>query len=323
MDSRSLKAQASAVRDSSVPQMPVPPARAARERPTPPAEDPFPLGWRYRARKNEDGSEDIEQVPLTPEDLLNPQEGDVLSDGFAHNSSVLPLGDAMQRHHDGTNCAPDIAVIEKEDGGKIDTSELERAIKLRDVGARLVFALEAVSTSDKEVENKDIEKNVLRYAAHRVNEYLTYYPIKGGKAEKLAGRRLPKSGPDYDLIAPDGQERVRSKKLDLFFVIDKASQKLEAYDATTGEKLLTSEEEQAERRKAQAEREQAQAEREQAQAEREQAQAEREQAQAEQARTQRLLAEEAEARRKAEQEKQKAEQRTREMMAELERLRAR
>ena len=108
MDSRSLKAQAAstttsaydapAVRDSSVPPISIPPARDVRERPTPPPEDPFPLGWRYRARKNEDGSEDIEQVPLTPEDLLNPQEGDVLSDGYAHNTSVLPLGDAMQRH---------------------------------------------------------------------------------------------------------------------------------------------------------------------------------------------------------------------------------
>ena len=40
------------------------------------AEDPFRYGWRYVKRIAPDGTEDYEQVPLTEEDLLFPEEGD-------------------------------------------------------------------------------------------------------------------------------------------------------------------------------------------------------------------------------------------------------
>ncbi len=40
------------------------------------AEDPFRYGWRYVTRKRPDGGVDSEQVPLTLDDLLFPEEGD-------------------------------------------------------------------------------------------------------------------------------------------------------------------------------------------------------------------------------------------------------
>jgi len=42
--------------------------------PTPPRDnDPFRYGWRFMHRVGPDGREDLEQVPLTLEDVLHPQ----------------------------------------------------------------------------------------------------------------------------------------------------------------------------------------------------------------------------------------------------------
>jgi hypothetical protein len=46
--------------------------------------DPYRLGWRYVERKLPDGTIDDEQVPLTEEDVLFPQEGDFFVHTPAH-----------------------------------------------------------------------------------------------------------------------------------------------------------------------------------------------------------------------------------------------
>jgi Uma2 family endonuclease len=44
--------------------------------PSPPENDPFRYGWRFVRKIGPDGREDLEQVPLTLEDVLHPQEDD-------------------------------------------------------------------------------------------------------------------------------------------------------------------------------------------------------------------------------------------------------
>jgi hypothetical protein len=153
--------------------------------------------------------------------------------------------------HDGKTCGPDVAVIE----GDVDTSKITGAVNLAAVGGRLAFAFEAVSTSEKEIEDKDLEKNMVRYAKEGVEEYFTVYPVVERKVRDLVGRRLEKGG--YVEIAPDADGRVYSRKLDLYFQIDAASEELVVVDATTGERLLTSDEEEAGRRQEAAARRQA------------------------------------------------------------------
>jgi hypothetical protein len=46
--------------------------------------DPYRYGWRYVRRENPDGSSTMEQVPLTLEDVLHPQEGDQVTQSDAH-----------------------------------------------------------------------------------------------------------------------------------------------------------------------------------------------------------------------------------------------
>lgn len=217
-------------------------------------EDPFRLGWRIRRGDTPDPREVDGRIPLSAEDLLYPQEGDVVSDGFPHFSFLHPLVDALRRYlrkrrsamlvtcdvtlvlGDGKHCGPDIAVIR----GEIDTSSVLRAVDLRRVGGELVFALEAVSTSEKEIENKDLVGNVQRYAKERVSEYFSVYPVVDRKVKKLVGRRLQAG--DYFEIPPDAEGRVYSEQLDLFFQIEEETEELVAFDAKTGEQVLISDE---------------------------------------------------------------------------------
>jgi Uma2 family endonuclease len=63
-----------------------------------PRKDPFRYGWRYVRRILPDGTEEFDQVPLTLEDVLHPQEGDfhVLTD--EHNDDCAYLKYALRKH---------------------------------------------------------------------------------------------------------------------------------------------------------------------------------------------------------------------------------
>jgi Uma2 family endonuclease len=56
--------------------------------PTPPTQtvepDPYRYGWRYVRRTRDDGIAEMEMVPLTLEDVLHPQEGDVIPENTRH-----------------------------------------------------------------------------------------------------------------------------------------------------------------------------------------------------------------------------------------------
>ncbi len=255
MEARAATVAAPRGKDSTVPDSRV---GSLRRRPAAPgANDPYRLGFRVRAVTSPDGRTVREQIPLTREDLVYPQEGDVVADGFPHNWFLVPLYDAIRRHlgrrpailvtfstvlvlGDGKNAGSDVAVIE----GDVDLSGIHRAINLRAVGGRLVFALEAVSTSAKELRDKDLEDNVERYAEEGVAEYLTVFPVVERRVRNLVGRRLSDQG-EYETIAPDAEGRVYSEQLSLYFYIDPESEELVAVDAETSRRLLTSDEEEA------------------------------------------------------------------------------
>jgi hypothetical protein len=53
--------------------------------PAPDAADPFFYGWRDVWVKRDDGTEGFETVPLTPEDVLHPEEGDHIVQNDCHD----------------------------------------------------------------------------------------------------------------------------------------------------------------------------------------------------------------------------------------------
>jgi Uma2 family endonuclease len=54
--------------------------------PIPPEPDPFRYGWRYVRNTQPDGTEVFDQIPLTLEDVLHPEEGDFIVQTDAHDS---------------------------------------------------------------------------------------------------------------------------------------------------------------------------------------------------------------------------------------------
>lgn len=57
--------------------------------------DPFRYGWRYVSRRRADGTEEIEQIPLTLEDVLHPWEGDQVTHAEAHERRCTYLYDVL------------------------------------------------------------------------------------------------------------------------------------------------------------------------------------------------------------------------------------
>src|SRR5438552_16124297 len=73
--------------------------------PEPPESDPFRYGWRYVKHARPDGTVTVDQVPLTLEDVLHPQEGDVIAENTVHEPERGHLTGAcrtrLARLHDG------------------------------------------------------------------------------------------------------------------------------------------------------------------------------------------------------------------------------
>ena len=62
-----------------------------RRAPLPPEPDPYRYGWRYVTVIDPDGTETVDQIPLTLEDVLFPEEGDFIVQTDAHDSDAMYL----------------------------------------------------------------------------------------------------------------------------------------------------------------------------------------------------------------------------------------
>jgi Uma2 family endonuclease len=61
----------------------------------PPPDDPFLYGWRYVRHTDVEGGDQFDQIPLTLEDVLHPQEGDFIVHSEAHERHNLYLYDVF------------------------------------------------------------------------------------------------------------------------------------------------------------------------------------------------------------------------------------
>jgi colicin import membrane protein len=71
-------------------------ATTAAQTATAPPADPFRYGWRYIAHPLPDGDVRYEQVPLTLEDVLHPQEGDFIVQNERHHRRCTYLYDVAR-----------------------------------------------------------------------------------------------------------------------------------------------------------------------------------------------------------------------------------
>lgn len=149
--------------------------------PSAPANDPFAIGWRDVTHTRPDGTTVVEQVPLTLEDALHPQEGDTIVQNTVHNRDwrylqnvaesrvaddphALVLADCKVLWEDGTHHSPDIAVIRGVPAVRGYYSQFD----VTEEGARLVLIVEVVApttrANDVATKVEHYHRNGVRYS---------------------------------------------------------------------------------------------------------------------------------------------------------------
>ena len=203
-------------------------------------EDPFFYGWRWVGD---------EQVPLTEADLLDPQEGDHVSEHTSHEWAARKIREILEElfiargRHDVlvsgnlkilwrnpriSRVDPDVVVIPGVDEPRKD----RRSFDEKQEGAHPVFALEATSEATSRT---DLRKKPGIYQRARVAEYFILDTLVVPWA--LVGRRLHPATGRYRLIRPDSEGRVLAESLEVLFAIGADGRSVELIDARTGEKL--------------------------------------------------------------------------------------
>jgi Uma2 family endonuclease len=238
----------------------------ARKLPAPedlePFEDgPFRFGWGFRRVRLPGGRFEVREVPLTAEDLLDPQVGDHLVQNGLHIDMVHTLFEMVKGRYEPrldvlvtsdmkirwgipglSNPAPDLAVIP----GVLDPARYRRSFHVPKEGARPCLIVEVVS-DDPEARQKDLVDKVPLYERARVPEYLIAHPLYPGVPphEPVTGYRLDAAG-RYRPIEADAEGRILSVTTGLWFGLSPDGRKIELIEAETGERLLTPEEMRAE-----------------------------------------------------------------------------
>ncbi len=268
--------------------------------------DPYFYGWREQWEETPDGGEKLHRTPLTYQDLLDPQEGDFIAEDTVHRRVVEDIANILDRRYltEPTVAVwsnlkilfkipgltggpgPDICVV----SGVRDPDRKRRSFAYGKEPGKLRLVIEVVSKSS---EKKDYQDLLRIYAPLVVEEYIAVHPLGYyvNGPFKLRGWRLDPASGQLVEIAPNPEGRIPSQTTGVVFGTGAGGWGVGVWDAATGERLRTSEEAGALELEARIKAEE----------------------RAEQ---------EAAARRQADQDKQQAERRYREMMAEIERLRA-
>lgn len=223
-----------------------------------PNADPFFYGYRLRCVRLPSGEEVEQQIPLTPEDLLDPQPGDVVGQSgphqkllrllvnlltafFASREDVLVTSDMkMLWGIPGlSEPAPDAAVIP----GVRDKEAERDSFDVVEEGTRPCLILEVVSSKDAETRRNDYERKVEIYQQVGIPEYLILDPPTSRTKQRLLmrGYRLGADG-RYRRIEPDAEGRLLSQTTQLLFGVAEDGRTLRVLDAAAGEPLRSPEE---------------------------------------------------------------------------------
>jgi Uma2 family endonuclease len=224
-----------------------------------------------------DGRMELQETPLTPEDFLDPQVGDTMVQGrphivavsflydllmrrFRNRADVVVLSDLKHLMGPRRGPAPDVSVIM---GLKESDPEME-SYDVRAVGVAPSLIIEVVSPSDRRIRRVDEVEKVELYERLGVREYLLLDLPRRANRRRLGWRGYRLDGrlggaPRYAPIEPDARGRLHSETTGLFFGADPTGTWAELTDARTGERLLSSVEEEEGRRQAEEGRRQAEA----------------------------------------------------------------
>src|ERR1700694_4491617 len=170
-----------------------------------PSDDPFRLGLRERIVRLRGGRTELRQIPLTAEDLLDPQLGDHVTQNSWHNAVVVTTYEMLSWRYESRpdvlvtgdlkmiweipglpNPSPDVAVIPD----VRDKGRMRRSFNVRREGTRPAFVLEVIS-DEPEQRSADHHRKVEIYERAGISEYLILDPPASAAEEcRLSGFRL-------------------------------------------------------------------------------------------------------------------------------------
>jgi Uma2 family endonuclease len=233
-----------------------------------PKAEPIPEEGPYvfRSARGEDGDVRILQLPATLEILLDPRLEDQVTQSNRHLNTLIPLFDALKRYlerlapnlavfsdllllykrHGYRDVTPDVAVVD----GLADRDAVDQSLDVTAEGARLRLVMEVVSTDARDMRRKDEEVNPGLFADLGVEDYVLVYPPEGETPTRIMAYRLSSFG-SYAANSPDHRGRVFLESVGVWLWADEESGRLALEHGESGERLLTSEEEETERREAQ------------------------------------------------------------------------
>ena len=238
--------------------------------------DPFYYGWREQRQTAPDGSEKRGWIPLTYQDLLDPQEGDVVAEDTIHRGVTEEVASILkQRYVDDPSVAvwsdlkivfeipgltsgpgPDICVVV----GVEDRERGRRSFRYGVEPGEVRLTVEVVSKNSLK---KDYQDLLEIYARLGVEEYVAIRPTGAyplGPFE-LRGWRLEAGTERLRPIEPDAEGRLLLPATGVLFGTGADGWGLELWDAATGERLCTPEEKAEERADREAEKRRAAEER--------------------------------------------------------------
>ena len=229
-----------------------------------PKSEPFFYGWRNVTEIDPIGVETYSQIPLTADDLLDPQLGDQVVQNSKHHRANNELFDMLDKHYENSpgvevfsdlkmmwkipgliEPATDIAVVPNIKHKGISRSSFD----VVEEGTRPCLVIETMSDGYP----GDDTKKVKIYEKAGVIEYILINPHNTAPQpySEIWGYRLSANG-KYKLMKPDNQGRLLSDTIQIWFSVDEDGQRVRLKDALTDKWLLTASEEQAARLKAEA-----------------------------------------------------------------------
>ncbi len=228
-----------------------------------------PHGAVFRPVEKPNGELIIEQLPLTLDVLLDPRIGDEMTQNRPHERFLGPLADMLERfleRQDGVAVFSDLLIRWKQLGERDVSPDLYVVKGVRDreaiedsfdpvaegVSPCLVF--EVVSQSTRSVKAKDEEENPPLFAKMGVEDLVLLYPPRPARKKKerklrLDAKRLDATG-RYRTNRPGPSGWILLDSVGLRLKVAEDGLRLLVEDVKTGERLLTSVEEEAARRQA-------------------------------------------------------------------------
>ncbi len=153
----------------------------------------------------------------------------------------------LWKHASGRDLGPDVFVVK----GLADRDAIDGSFDPVAEGVTPCLVIEVVSSSTRDMVAKDEKLNPPIYEAMGVDDHVLVYPPRpaAGRRLRLDVRRLDASG-KYQPNPPGPNGWIHLRSVGLRVKVDEVGQQLVFEDVKTGERLLTSVEEETARREA-------------------------------------------------------------------------